>query len=172
MAKRSSEIQAKYDATHSKRYSMKFHVINDEEVINKLSSVPSVQGYVRQLVMKDIGSAPDKLSDIIPISSDVESIITEEADRIGKSVPDLIALIVDTWVINQWRISTDSAPKKKAMEKTMKTYHIKPEYLALWEGGDSPSVPDRVVTEYDVRTFSKEWEVPVETLLEQLIPCD
>lgn len=101
MAKRSSEIQAKYDATHSKRYSMKFHVINDEEVINKLSSVPSVQGYVRQLVMKDIGSAPNKLTDILPISSEVEEVITREAEKIGKSVPDLVALIVNTWVINK-----------------------------------------------------------------------
>ena len=52
----------------------------------------------------------------------------------------------------------------------MKTYHIKPEYLDLWEGKDSPSVPDRIITEEDIRTFSEAWEIPVVILLEQPIP--
>jgi hypothetical protein len=47
-------------------------------------------------------------------------------------------------------------------------YHIKPEYLDLWQGSDAPSDPDRIITEEDLRTFSEEWDVPVEKLLEQL----
>lgn len=47
-------------------------------------------------------------------------------------------------------------------------YHIKPEYLDLWQGNDTPSDPDRIITEEDLRTFSEEWDVPVEKLLEQL----
>lgn len=58
MAKRSSEIQAKYDSTHCKHYSLKFNVINDEEIVEKLSSVPSIQGYIKQLILKDIGLVP------------------------------------------------------------------------------------------------------------------
>lgn len=62
--------------------------------------------------------------------------------------------------------------KTKEEEQTMKTYHIKPEYLELWEGGDTPSNPDRIITEDDIRTLSEEWEKPIEELLEQLIPID
>lgn len=54
----------------------------------------------------------------------------------------------------------------------MKTYTIKPEYLDFWEGSDTPSDPNRIITEDDVRTFSTEWNVPVNVLLEQLVPCD
>ena len=54
----------------------------------------------------------------------------------------------------------------------MKTYTIKSEYIDLWEGGDTPSDQNRIITEDDVRTFSDEWNVPVNVLLEQLIPCD
>ena len=54
----------------------------------------------------------------------------------------------------------------------MKTYTIKPEYLDMWEGGDMPSDPNRVITEDDVRIFAKEWESTEEELLEQLIPCE
>ena len=54
MAKRQSEIQTKYDSTHCKRYSIKLHIINDEEIIAKLDSVPSVNGYIRQLIKQDL----------------------------------------------------------------------------------------------------------------------
>lgn len=53
-----------------------------------------------------------------------------------------------------------------------KTYHIKPEYLDMWEGGDTPSDPDRIITEDDIRTYSEEWDIPVSTLLEQLEQID
>ena len=101
MAKRSSEIQAKYDATHCKHYSLKFNVINDEEVVEKLASVPSIQGYVKSLVIKDLNSAPKRLSDFVPISNAAEDILMKEAEKIGKSVPDLVALIIDSWIINK-----------------------------------------------------------------------
>lgn len=67
---------------------------------------------------------------------------------------------------------SDSVPKTESEEKKMKMYTIKPEYLDMWEGGDSPSNPDRVITEDDVRTFSKEWDVPVSELLDQLNEVD
>lgn len=53
-------------------------------------------------------------------------------------------------------------------ENTMKTYKIKPEYLDLWEGGDTPSDPDRIITEDELNELSAEWEKPIEELLQQL----
>lgn len=50
----------------------------------------------------------------------------------------------------------------------MKTYKIKPEYLDLWEGGDTPSDPDRIITEDELNELSVEWEKPIEELLQQL----
>lgn len=56
MPKNTSKIQARYDATHCKRYSLKFHIIKDEEIVEKLSSVESVQGYIKKLILADIES--------------------------------------------------------------------------------------------------------------------
>ena len=50
----------------------------------------------------------------------------------------------------------------------MMYYKIKPEYLDLWEGGDTQSNQDRIITEEEVKMFSEEWETPVEDLLKQL----
>lgn len=122
MVKNSTIIKNRYDRTHMKQFLLKFHLVNDADVIEKLSSVPNMQGYVRQLVRQDLAR-------------------------------------------------TDSAPKTETEEKHM-IYHIKPEYLDMWEGGDTPSNPDRIITEEDLRTFSEEWETPIETLLEQLVPIE
>ena len=51
-------------------------------------------------------------------------------------------------------------------------YKIKAEYLDLWEGGDSPSDPDRIITEDELNRLSADWGMPVEELLEQLIPLE
>ena len=64
MAKSHSVAQAKYDKTHCKYYSFKLNLENDSDVIDKLASVPSMQGYIKQLIRDDIartcpGSAPD-----------------------------------------------------------------------------------------------------------------
>lgn len=61
---------------------------------------------------------------------------------------------------------------KRDMEENGMRYHIKPEYLDLWEGGDTPSDPDRTITEEDVYRLASEWEKPVEELLEQLVPIE
>ena len=54
----------------------------------------------------------------------------------------------------------------------MMTYKIKPEYLDLWEGGDSPSDPDRIITDDELASFAREWDTPIAELLEQLIPME
>jgi hypothetical protein len=52
-------------------------------------------------------------------------------------------------------------------DKTMNTYHIKPEYLPLW---GSECTEDTIVTEDELQRLADEWEKPLDELLDQLIP--
>lgn len=54
MAQSRSEIQARYDAKHCKMYSLKMSLESDKDIIDKLASVPSMQGYIKQLIRNDI----------------------------------------------------------------------------------------------------------------------
>lgn len=54
MAKKRSEIQARYDRTHCKYYSFKFNLVMDADIIQRLSEVESMQGYIKQLIRDDI----------------------------------------------------------------------------------------------------------------------
>lgn len=68
MAKTRTEIQATYDASHRKTFSLKLHNDNDADIIEKLTSVPSMQGYIKQLIRKDISrSVPEKGCDSVPV---------------------------------------------------------------------------------------------------------
>ena len=51
-------------------------------------------------------------------------------------------------------------------------YTIKPEYLDLWEGGESPSDPERVITEEDIDRLSRDWDMTPDELREQLTPIE
>ena len=175
MPVRESKARAnkKYDSTHTTGIYLKLNNNTDKDILGRIASVPNTQGYIKQLIRQDItGSVPVSVPDSsVPVSlSDAAmSILTEQAEKTGKSVPDLIALIVNTHLLRTYSVPENN---NESEEKTMKTYHIKPEYLDMWEGGDMPSNPDRIVTEDDIRTLSDAWEKPVEDLLEQLIPID
>ena len=52
------------------------------------------------------------------------------------------------------------------------TYKIKPECLDLWEGGDVPSDPDRIITDEEVEQFARDWDMTPEELKAQLIPVE
>ena len=54
MAKTKSEIQAKYDKAHCKMFSLKMNLEYDADIIEKLASVPSMLGYIKQLIREDI----------------------------------------------------------------------------------------------------------------------
>lgn len=54
MAKNSTIIQTRYDSTHCKNYHLKLHLTLDADIIKKLASVPSMQGYIKQLIRDDI----------------------------------------------------------------------------------------------------------------------
>ena len=46
--------QMKYDATHRRNYGFRLHNEIDKDIIEKLASVPSMQGYIKQLIREDI----------------------------------------------------------------------------------------------------------------------
>lgn len=54
MATKLSIAQAKYNKTHCKMISLKFHNENDADILEKLSSVPNIQGYIKQAIRNDI----------------------------------------------------------------------------------------------------------------------
>lgn len=57
--------QRKYDSANCTFYTFKFNNRTDADVIEKLSSVPSKQDYIRQLIRKDLAAsaANDKKED-------------------------------------------------------------------------------------------------------------
>lgn len=54
MATKHTIYQAKYDATHRRTYGFRLHNELDKDIIDKLASVPSMQGYIKQLIREDI----------------------------------------------------------------------------------------------------------------------
>ena len=54
MANKASITQAKYDKAHCRTYGLKLNQETDKDIIAKLASVPSMQGYIKELIRKDI----------------------------------------------------------------------------------------------------------------------
>ena len=46
--------QTKYDKLHRRTYGFRLHNEIDKDIIDKLASVPSMQGYIKQLIREDI----------------------------------------------------------------------------------------------------------------------
>lgn len=46
--------QARYDRTHTERLQLKFNKGTDADILSKLATVPSKQGYIKQLIRADI----------------------------------------------------------------------------------------------------------------------
>lgn len=63
---------------------------------------------------------------------------------------------------NGTRSSEGHSPSKE--EKTMKTYHIKPEYYDLWGAWDG----NDTVTTDEIEQLAREWEMTVDELMEQV----
>ena len=60
MATKASIRQAKYDANHCRIYRMKLNIVTDKDIIDKLASVPSMQGYIKQLIREDLARTESK----------------------------------------------------------------------------------------------------------------
>lgn len=52
--------QTKYDKENTKHFCLKLNKRTDEELINKLLSVKNVQGYIKELIKKDIQTVDNK----------------------------------------------------------------------------------------------------------------
>lgn len=52
--------QAKYDLEHRRTYGFRLHNEIDKDIIDKLKSVPSMQGYIKQLIREDIARTQNK----------------------------------------------------------------------------------------------------------------
>lgn len=48
------KAQAKYDAEHTRQIHLKLNRRTDEDVLDKLDSVPSKQGYIKELIRADL----------------------------------------------------------------------------------------------------------------------
>lgn len=46
--------QERYDREHTRKITMKLNVGTDADVLEKLDSVPNKQGYIKELIRKDI----------------------------------------------------------------------------------------------------------------------
>ena len=62
MPKKSSISKAKYDAAYSVRVTIKLNRRTDAPLLARLENVPSMSGYIRSLILKDIRqNAPNLL---------------------------------------------------------------------------------------------------------------
>ena len=74
MVKNTTINQYKYDASHCKHFHIKLNNEIDADIIQKLSSVPSMQGYIKQLIRADIASS-------VPVSAPVSVPKNEMEDK-------------------------------------------------------------------------------------------
>ena len=94
MADTRTQIQSRYDAKNRKTFSMKLHLAYDSDIIEKLQSVESINGYIKQLIRSDLARTYS-----VSVSDAAMALLKEEAVKISKSVPDLVNLIIDDWFV-------------------------------------------------------------------------
>lgn len=51
---RQSKIQQKYDKDNTRRFGLKLNLSTDNDIIKKLEEVESIQGYIKELIRRDI----------------------------------------------------------------------------------------------------------------------
>ena len=76
MPKKQSIAQAKYDAKNCRYYGLKLVHKTDQDIIDKLASVPSMQGYIKQLIRDDIaksGIIPKHDNAALPVEEEKET---------------------------------------------------------------------------------------------------
>ena len=56
----STRAQMKYDAKATTQVKMKLNLKTDADILEKLESVPNKQGYIKELIRKDIGKRRSK----------------------------------------------------------------------------------------------------------------
>lgn len=92
MPKRQTIAMAKYDKTHRRTYGFRLHNEIDADIIKKLASVPSMQGYIKQLIREDImrDSAPDLNPQ--PAPEHMQNLSVVEQKKLFRIKPEYIPL--------------------------------------------------------------------------------
>ena len=67
MATKATERQRRYDSTHCTGFYLKLNNATDSDIIEKLATLESKQGYIKQLIREDIARThPANVSDSAP----------------------------------------------------------------------------------------------------------
>ena len=110
-----TEAQMRYDKVNRRPYGFRLHNELDSDIIAKLASVDSMQGYIKDLIRQDLARTnPGKSIISVPFSPAAMSILEEQAQANGMSVPDLVAVMVNEQLIrtcSEPEKHTDSAPE-------------------------------------------------------------
>ena len=56
MSNAKTKASAKYDANNTKRISLKLNIKTDADILQKLQDVPNTQGYIKELIRKDLAN--------------------------------------------------------------------------------------------------------------------
>lgn len=56
MSNSQTKASAKYDANNTKRISLKLNLKTDADILKKLYDVPNTQGYIKELIRKDLAN--------------------------------------------------------------------------------------------------------------------
>ena len=72
MPKKSTVSKAKYDAANSVRITMKLNRRTDAPILARLKAVPSMSGYIRQLILADIELNAPHLLDAEPLGKSTD----------------------------------------------------------------------------------------------------
>ena len=52
--KEQTRASAKYDAQHTKQVKLKLNIKTDADILKRLDSLPNKQGYIKELIRKDM----------------------------------------------------------------------------------------------------------------------
>jgi len=86
MATTHTTAQMKYDKEHRRVYGFRLHNDIDRDIIEKLASVPSMQGYIKQLIREDIARTRTR-TDSVPATPFA---VPEIDDKTKESIADEI----------------------------------------------------------------------------------
>ena len=109
-----TEAQARYDKVNRRVYGFRLHNEIDSDIIAKLASVDSMQGYIKQLIREDLNRTCPGTVTICFGKSSID-ILARIADEKGLSVPDLISVIVNEQLVRCHSVP-ESAPETEREE--------------------------------------------------------
>ena len=107
---------------------------NDSDIIAKLDTCESKQGYIKDLIRQDLACKKLGNTVSVPFSDAALSILTETAKKNGIPVPGLVSVIVNEQLMRTFHDGIDTAPvtnKHKTPEQLLAM--LKP-YTADYDG--------------------------------------